>query len=335
VDLSLTNAELLYSTVQIKELTFRQYRNLLKCFLGDDIDPKIVFLNINKILEQTTNLSRDEINLLTFIDYILLLLYIRSYSIGDDLFLITDNNERQIRIELSLFNIITDIKKTFNLKTTLNITKNVQFELKYPTITELFLLEENKNFYLANSFIKSINVNENNLYFDKLSFKERQKIIQTLPAKLLLTLNKEIESHLVTVNSFNFFNTVNTNLFYRHLPLIPDTKIISFIIKLLFDNSLENIYDNIFALTKVCNFTGEYLDNCTPGEFFLYTKKLEELFMRQNKKTNLPDADISDDSEFTDDEIEDNEESADNNQTNYFDDLPPITSEINVSDFRG
>mgnify|MGYP000222916683 CR=1 FL=1 len=89
-------------------------------------------------------------------------------------------------------------------------------------------------------------------------------------------------------------------------------------IKLLFNDQLLSIYENIFALCKLGNFTPEYIENCTPGEYILFVKKLEQL-----NKTNTQQP--SNDMNINNGEPLDSYDSINPYES---DDLPPITSEF-------
>ena len=58
------------------------------------------------------------------------------------------------------------------------------------------------------------------------------------------------------------------------------------ILKLLFGEQLLTLYSNIFNLCSQGNLTPEYIENCTPGEYILFVKKIEEV--QQISKSSLP-----------------------------------------------
>jgi hypothetical protein len=76
-----------------------------------------------------------------------------------------------------------------------------------------------------------------------------------------------------------------------------------------------SLYDNIMILCKLNHFTPEYIENCTPGEYLLYMKRLEEMNSKSQQNENS--------SNFAEEVI--NEESFNPYEN---DNLPPITSEF-------
>ena len=62
-------ADLLQGPVVFEELCLKQYRQLLKCFLGDEVSTDLIFNNTNNILKELTNLTQQQIDNLNFIDY--------------------------------------------------------------------------------------------------------------------------------------------------------------------------------------------------------------------------------------------------------------------------
>ena len=95
-------------------------------------------------------------------------------------------------------------------------------------------------------------------------------------------------------------------MFDKALPFTLNSEILGFVYKLVYNTNLENIYDCMFALAKAANFSCEFLDNCSPGEFYLFVKKLEQLNAQQQQASNEQNSVIQND-------------------------LPPITSEADFS----
>jgi hypothetical protein len=75
-----------------------------------------------------------------------------------------------------------------------------------------------------------------------------------------------------------------------------------------------SLYDNIFALTKLTKLTPEYVENCTPGEYLLFVKKLEA--MNSKQITNEP---VINNNDFNDEE------------DFGYPEIPPVTSSTNYT----
>lgn len=283
----LNEVQLLYSsrTVLCKELKFKQYRNLLKCFLGDEIDTKLILLNSDYIIKSCTNLTDHEIQNLSYIDYLLLLFQIRIISLGNGISLVAEVDSKQIKLDLSLDKVVSHIQ---NLLTPefFYYKKINSFNFKIPTINEILKIE-NSNSDGTIFFIDKIKIDNIDIPLKSYTDTEKEKILQNLPLKNIITINKSIEKIINQINSTNFLNPLYSDTFQQTLPLIPNLNNIAFLIKLVFNNSIQYVYETIFVLSKYANITGEFLDTCTPGEFFYFAKKFEEINAQTSKKQQV------------------------------------------------
>jgi hypothetical protein len=279
-DLIFTHNNILY-----KELKFQDYRNLLKCFLGDKIDPAFIIPNTTNVLTQCTFLSKKEIIQLTYIDYMLLLFQIRINSLGSGVFLVTNYNEKEAKINLDLIQVVDNLKINFANISYKAVDDLGEYFFKLPTIDELFKIE-NKKYNSIIYFIDKIILKNNTILFKDYSDLEKNTILQKLPLKSLATINKFLKKINTNINKTNFLEPINNSTFQISLPLLPNINDISFIIKLIFNNDLNYIYETIFVLSKYANMSSVFLDNCTPGEFFYFSKKFEELNIQASKKQN-------------------------------------------------
>lgn len=302
-------ASLLQGTINFQELSLKQYRQLLKCFLGDEVDINFILLNTNTLLKKLTCLSEKEINQLNFLDYFLLLLNIRQVSIGDLISLyVLDNEQKQVKADLLVHKIINQINNSelLNLLKT-EVTEIGEIYYKLPTIAEIIFLEKNINTSPYIVFLQKIKFSNTIINLEDFSYNEKELILEKMPVKIITCLTKRAQMIINYFNKFNLLESINNNNFDKALPYTLNSDIIGFVIKLVFNTSLEGIYDCMFALTKAANFSCTFLDNCSPGEFYLFVKKLEQINAQQ-QTTNEQNFSIKD---------------------GFPDDLPPITSEAN------
>jgi hypothetical protein len=289
----LHKVNLINTEIVFQELNLKQYINLLKSLFGENVDPEAIFINTNNILKQLTLLPENTLKQINFVDYILLLIYIRIISIGDTIFInLQQENTPLLKIELQLDQLITNINnKIVNLKAPNNFD-NYTITLGYPCIDEILYIEKNSNFLFYNFFIKKITTKDKEIILTNFSYKDRDLIIQKLPVKTIATLNKIITEIIDQLNTIDLLDGLNILGLEKEkkLPFTANSKILSFIVKLIFNNSLENIYDNIFILAKAGNLQSDFLYNCTPGEFFLFVKKLEEFAAKQQSNTKQTDS---------------------------------------------
>lgn len=304
----ISQASLLQKEIEFKELTLNQYRQLLKCFIGDEIDSRFIFSNTNNILQTLTKLSEKEIKELSFVDYFLLLFNIRQISIGDIVSLyVFDNEQKQLKVELRIQNLINEIKNNkLNELLHWEVTDIGEIYYRLPTVEEIHYLENTTNSSIYTFFLQKIKFSNTEINLENFSFEERERIVQKIPVKAMTCLTKRTQELINHFNNLNLLKSINNETFDKVLPFTLNSEILGFVYKLVYNTNLENIYDCMFALAKAANFSCEFLDNCSPGEFYLFVKKLEQLNAQQQQASNEQSGILQND-------------------------LPPITSEADFS----
>ena len=286
----ISTADLLQSSLDFKELDLKQYRQLLKCFLGDEVYADLIFNNTDNIIKELTSLSYKEITNLNFLDYCLLLFNIRQVSIGDTVSLYAEDVEqKQLKIDLRISKVIEQVtdKKIIDLLTPETIDQ-CYIEYRLPSIREILILEKEKDIYsFYTFFLKTIKFSSSTIDLEDYTFKEREEIIQKIPVKVMTGLKKRTHTIVEHCNKINLLQSLNSKTFDKKLYLTFNSQIIAFVIKLIYNTSLESIYELMFALSKAANFSGSFLDDCSPGEFYFFTKKLEEISAKQQESNNL------------------------------------------------
>jgi len=278
--------------LKYKELTFKQYRTLVKCLLGNELYTDFVFLNLNNILQDCI-VEKNIKNLLKeihYIDYIILVLLIRSVSIGNEVslsFKLPNNQNTTTTVAIDLIK-ITDLLQQLDYNELLSSStfdaSNITVNYQLPTFSNIILYSKHSKESIYNFFIKDIIINKNKILFSSLSFEEQNSTLQQLPIKIYASIIKKIQTILEFFNNINFFESVyNPKYFNMRLPLLPDAECIGFLVKLLFNADINTLYSNIFMLINTSHFTGEYLDDCTPGEFYVFCKKLDFYLKEQNR----------------------------------------------------
>jgi hypothetical protein len=312
-------------TIFYKELKVKHLKIIYKTLFGDDPDPETVFTNFNNILTDITNLSQENLQKLNFLDYFLLLLDIRSISIGNVIFARAQENNLKIEINISK---IKDQIENLIVKFSNSIEQINDFSVLYglPTVNDLMYINQQTEidtFYSC--FIKQINTLNTKISFENFSTFNKNYIFEQLPAK---TTSSVIKKTLDVIRAFNSINLLSYLPSNHNLSLTLNFNIKNNIIflKLLFGNELLSLYENIFALCKVGNFTPEYIENCTPGEYLLLIKKLEQL----NAQSSTAQTNPLDDNDSPTPEV--NNEFDDLNPYKS-PDLPPITSKADLNLF--
>lgn len=265
----LTQIRLSNKAVIYQELKLKQYKTILKCLIGSSIDIQNLFINLNNILKTITNLSEEDLLNLNLIEYFLLLTEIRVTSIGSSIFAVYKKNKESINIEIPLYKTVNNlqkcIKKIQPIKTSEN---NIQLTFYIPKICDI-LKEKEFPFVVED--------------------------VSNLPAFFLKTINKNSKLINQQIETFYFFDAP-----IKKYSINLSTKINDYVqlIKILFNENLISIYDNIFYLSKICNMSADYLENGTYGEFKIFVKKIEEMFQKtvvpkKNNEYNFEPVDIN------------------------------------------
>jgi len=311
IKLSLTDRDILFSELKVKH-----YKTILKSILGDEIDYVNTFTNINNVIVQITNLTLSEIESLNFLDYFLLLFEIRSNSIGSLIVAeTTDNNSTKIDINIQK---LIEHLRNIDLKQLLQIDviNDIIISYKLPSIKELIEINLDEIESIYYTCLKSITLNNKTINFQEYSKNEIKKILGRLPSIYTTCIIKRAQ---------NFINTFNNMNLISHLKGLEDKQLIfnfniknlGIILKLFFGENLFSLYENIFLLARNANLPPQYIEDCTPGEYHLYIKRLEA----ENKTTtSTPNNDqVNDD--FTDED----------EHIDLFDvpQMPPVTSVAN------
>lgn len=302
-------AQLLQNTQELQELKLNEYRNFVKSFIGEEVNSETIFLNSDQVIKKTTKIPLSKIQKINFVDYMLLLFYIRSISVGDLITLYTtEKTDVQFKINISLNSVIdlifNNIPTDFFIPYTF---QNITIHYQLPTIQEIMYFEQSNDISIPTFFIKEITSSNFTVNLNQLQYIDREKIVKQLPIKLALQIDKHIQDFYKHLNKINLLESIENKNFNKSLPFTTNSQILAFLIKIIYNTDLENIYNGLFILSKATNLDGTFLDNCSPGEFFLFAKKLEEM---NQTKTQQGD------------------------ESNSPDNLPPITSEADFSELE-
>lgn len=289
-----------------EELKVKHLKSIYKCLLGEEPDTELLFFNLHNIIKSLTHNNLNEID---FLDYFILLIEIRCSCIGS---IINVQISENTNFEINLYKFIETLKN-INLDDLLKSENfgDVTVYFKIPKIYEIAQFNiELETIY--SYFIKEVQIK--NLKYSFQSPKEVEEFLKHLPAKYFSTITQKINDLIGYFNNVNLLgyneNLIKSNII---LPFNFNVKNLFGVVKILFGNHLMPLYENILALCKINNFTPEYIENCTPGEYLLFVKKLEEMnFQKQQQPYTEEQSDFSEQS------------------FNPYDseDLPPITSEF-------
>jgi hypothetical protein len=251
--------------IVFKELTLKSYKTILKSLLNDPIDVNNLLLNINSILTDITSLTNQQLLELNLLEYLLILINIRQVSIGNTIFATYKTETESINITINLQKSFDSVKECLEgFKTISYKDDNTSLTFDIPTIQDVY----NKK--------------------DNLFCKEN---IDKLPIKYFSIINNKISLIHKQIKEFYFFESAIEKY---SINLTLDITNFFQIIKILFNDNLLTLYNNIFYLSKICHLTPEYLENCTYGEFKIFVKKVQEM----NQQSSLKNDTTLDETEY-------------------------------------
>jgi len=274
--------------VQIKELYYKQYRELVKSLYN--VDKKETIQQYNSILE---DLCPDIIEMdITFEDKLSLLLTVRNYCISPDLKL------KSTLPNGSTFNHSFVVEELIKKVKSINKSGTVQYDniiVGYSSYKirdeQVFFSNNNDTFVKLASYIDTIKIGEQLVIFKDLTIDERLSIVHALPYKITLDLTNDIAELEDKYSKIDFIvlnspvtkevvYSIDCNLAFPNLQ-----KIIEF----LFTENLNNVYRAFYNMVKFAGFDANYVDSITPVELQVYWM----YFMQDQQKADEAKANTS------------------------------------------
>lgn len=275
--------------VIVREANFKAYKTFNKVLFFAQ-QTEMFYENVKHFIQCHTNLSACQITTLNITELLILLLEIRALSLGNTINIMVDNtkevashsneqnalheptfttyNKSAYKLQKDLLNVLNEEYVTFD---------EFKIKLKSPT-----LLECGSNTLFTHHFVDWIEYKGEQTIFNGNNKKE---MFENLPFlihdTLLLKINNYIKLFenisLVDITSFdNKTKDVKIKFSYNYDFLVH-------VIKLMFSNNLMTLHENTYRMSQFAHIDLNYLDNCTPGEVFLYMKLLESDINEKNK----------------------------------------------------
>ena len=276
-----TTVELLTKSVEISELYLKDIKDVLKSFMYVGEKPIILQNTLNSILRIRTSLTAQEIEELNIVDYIILLISLKSISASGTTKLTININNTPSTLNLDTYKIIDILKAKTDIEALLQDTviQGVCVKYKLPTMLQVL---ESTNTIDVFLFVDSININNSNsVCMNKLSIQEKRVICDKLP----LLIKKNIDSTVSRI--YKHFSDINLLEPYNFngeitLPFSIESKTFTLILSIIFNENLMTIYENMFMLCKYANMSAEYLESVTPGEYAIFVSFLEKIIASTN-----------------------------------------------------
>lgn len=278
--LPLLNREIRYSTLK-NEL----YVELLKYITNNDDDGIANFFDY--ILESCIN-DKKLINELSNVEKFLILLDIRSISLGDTLEFIIKNKEIKYHITFIKNNILKSLSKVREIAKLFNYD-DISIELGIPNKLKIDSID-----LIYKEVIKKITICGQTEYFYDLDDESKDKIESILPAKFTDDLYNYIKETKQAIDGINII-TGKENIGTDTIPVnFYDNTMFAFL-KSIYGENLLNMYELEYNLTCKLGISYDRFIKMTPNEcklfinFYNKDKKQEE---EQSKATNNPNISI-------------------------------------------
>ena len=255
--------------VQIRELHYRQYRELVKSLYNSD--KKETIQQYNSIL---LDLCPDVKDIdITFEDKLSLLLTVRNYCVSPDLKLksVAANKDTFV-CSITVDTLIKGIR-TID-KSRMVELDNIKVSLSSHKVRdEHVFIGNNKDIFIkVASYIDNIALNGTMVYFKDLTIEDRLKIVHSLPYlffdKIYASILEVEQIHdaqpfLVVTNPMTQETvlTISKNITFDTLQKL---------IEYIFTEELNNVYRAFYNMVKYAGFTPQYIDSITPIEMQVY-----------------------------------------------------------------
>lgn len=283
--------------IWVNEITSKLYRDLVKSLYNNDTE---AFLQqLERIVEHVSpGILQEGLNV---VDKIILLLYARSICISPDLKLKgkCSSNGKEFEVTLQIEKLLTKLEN-------ISYTRTVEHE-DVVIVHSVAKARDEKHFVGASddeifinqlaSCIDSLAVGSTTVFFNKLSFEERVKIIESIP----LVITSKVFDSVIAVEvelsktKLLLINSPFTGASVVDLPVSTDTKVLLEFCRLIFNDDLNNLYKISFNLVNKANYTPEYIDGITPAEQLLYwtyfvqqAQKEQSEYDNMNKSKDAP-----------------------------------------------
>lgn len=268
------------------ELKVKEYKELLKCTFGETPDKQIFCETLCEVLNKITGLSDQRLKEMSVVDVLLMVLQIKINCQGNIVNVIVTKDEKQMTLTLDLNYVISSIQELYNsLRFTEINVQNIKILLKIPSLARLLDFQDEE--YLC-FFDKAI-INDKELIINTNS--EASLLFDKLPPAVSLEILNRIQAFGIECNKTNFLDKYQVS---ESLSFFPSLESLLWYTKLIFHESLDTFYSNLFYLSYTGHINLDYIENLTPGEYLFMTKKLEAAL--NAKTSNLSQHEEIDDS---------------------------------------
>ena len=270
-------------TLVCSELTLKEYKDILKVTYGDEPDKEVFLETVTSILSSLTSTPQEFFKELSAVELLILLITIRVQSMGEVTTVTIKRDNTTASLDLRLDWIKEDLEEIGNTFHNFAVPENnYTLFLSPPSLSRLAEpLAEDEFLY----FIKEVTFNETQKAPIDTNGKARA-LFRQLPARTSTKIFSYFHDFVHTIKNTNFL--ARYGIEDQTLTFVPSVESVMWFMKLMYNESLESFFDNVFYLSHHSHLNSAYLETCSPGEYMYLSRKLQEV-LTQGKNTQPGD----------------------------------------------
>ena len=259
-----------------KELSVVNYKELLKCSFGEQVDNHLFVKNFVHILSEVTNKDVSYLNNLSLIDIVYLIFDIYSNSVGTCKITIT-YDEKTLNVELNLDKMKQLLFSHNNCFIHTVDAGSIKIIMESPTLERS--LQPTK--YLFLDHIKGI---QTDTYIPIKTNEQAAKLVENLTPQIVNEIVRKYESTNNALAKINFLSIYGLD--HIDLNFFPTFNDFLWLFKLLFGDSLSNFYENFFHLSYSGKLNAEFIEKISVGEFNYFIGLLKSVLNNQSQSSS-------------------------------------------------
>lgn len=262
------------------ELLVRDYKELLKCSYGEEPNKKIFVETVCEVLAKIIQKPISYIKSLNIVDLFCLLLDIRFNSLGPCNVVLTENDQK-FNIELNLGYIKEETEQLFSKLSTTIEHNGIELVFECPSMERL--LQNVKDDYLC--YIKGSYIikNGNKRFIEIHTNEQAELLFDKIPPKISIAIIQKFNEFVEQITGINFLSRYGFK--EQRLVFVPSLDSLIWFTKLLFNEDLSSVYDNIFYLSYTGKMGADYVENCAVGEYNYYIGLLRQVVASKNSSS--------------------------------------------------
>lgn len=264
-------------TLVCSELQVKYYKDLLKCCYGEDPDPLVFVATVCDVFSFIANKPSDFFKKLSIIDFFCLFLDMRINSQGNACDAVITKDDKKMNLELRLDHLRDELIRFCNSSSSLIDQDNISILIDYPSVERL--LEASSDEYLR--YIKGVYANNTSLldsqtkqFIEISTNKHAEMFFDRLPPRTSLQIIENADKCFKRLIDINFLSRYGVK--DQHLTFLPNIESLIWFAKLMLNEPLDVLYNNIFYLAQMGNMSADYIENSIVGEYNFFVGCLKQ-----------------------------------------------------------